>query len=189
MGNYHPVPRLPERPPRVRVFWTRNNCLGKKQQQLLLSESISESFSWNRSLLNPFLEKCWFCLSNLKFVEEAWAWFPFPMACNFNAEVVACCRNFCLLSLSKDWWSDTPWAKPGEYGPIYIGSPYSLTSLGGRAWKALIHPPFTLPPFPLVWTRLALPREPLSFKSDDSVCTERMATPEASILYRQNACK
>ena len=46
------------------VFWTRNNNLSKKQQQLLISESISESFSWNGSFLSPFLENCAFFMKS-----------------------------------------------------------------------------------------------------------------------------
>ncbi len=45
--DYDHGPGLPDSPPRVRVFWTRNNCLSKKQEQLLISKSISEPFSCN----------------------------------------------------------------------------------------------------------------------------------------------
>ena len=41
-STYLRVRRLLGSPPRVRVFWTRNNSLSKKQQQLLIAESISE---------------------------------------------------------------------------------------------------------------------------------------------------
>ena len=60
ISNSSHVQRPLEQQPRVRVFWTRNNNLGKKQQQLLISESFFESFSWNRSFLNPFLENILF---------------------------------------------------------------------------------------------------------------------------------
>ena len=55
-SDYPQARRLPDSPPRVRGFLNRNNNLSKKQQQLLLSQSISESFSWNRSFLSPFLD-------------------------------------------------------------------------------------------------------------------------------------
>ena len=43
-------------PPRSLIVRTRSSNLSKKQQQLLISGSISESLSWNRSFLHPFLE-------------------------------------------------------------------------------------------------------------------------------------
>ena len=64
------------------VFWTRNNNLSKKQQQLLISESISDSFSWNRSFLNPFLDNV-------------------NLLMNFETKTIRHCRSCCLFSLTK----------------------------------------------------------------------------------------
>ena len=73
------------------VFWTRINNLSKKQQQLLISESISESFSWNQSFLSPFLENYTLLMKS---------------ATKKNSH----CRSCCLLSLSLFvcWWSLWP---------------------------------------------------------------------------------
>ena len=75
------------------VFWTRNNYLSKKQEQLLISESISEPFSWNGCFLIPFLKNCDFFWWNPK----------------QKRQVIA--DVFFLLFLSKGQWSDTLWAK------------------------------------------------------------------------------
>ena len=90
---YSNAGRLLEKQPRVRAFWTRNNCLGKKQQQLLISESISEPLSWNGLFLESMSGKLLTFWWNLKQKREV------------IAEVFAHC------TFSKGWWSDTLWAK------------------------------------------------------------------------------
>ena len=86
-------PEAPWQPPLAcAVFWTNNN-LSKKQQQLLISESISESFSGK-----------WFTF-----------WWHFWKIVNFlmksETRKMNHCKSCCLFSLSKGEWSDTLWAK------------------------------------------------------------------------------
>ena len=79
-------------PPMSLIVRTRNNNLSKKQQQLLISGSISESLSWNRSFLHPFLENCAFVVVFFS--------------------IVALTHHFLdCLSHVQGPWSDTPWAK------------------------------------------------------------------------------
>ena len=75
------------------LFWTRNNYLSKKQEQLLISESISEPFSWNGLFFDFMSEEMFIFWWNLK----------------QKRQVVA--NVFLLLFLSKGLWSDTLWAK------------------------------------------------------------------------------
>ena len=75
------------------LFWTRNNYLSKKQEQLLISESISEPFSWNGLFFDFMSEEMFIFWWNLK----------------QKRQVIA--KIFLLLFLSKGWWSDTLWAK------------------------------------------------------------------------------
>ena len=48
------------------LFWTRNNYLSKKQEQLLISESISEPFSWNGLFFDFMSEEMFMFWWNLK---------------------------------------------------------------------------------------------------------------------------
>ena len=75
------------------VFWTRNSCLSKKQEQLLISESISEPLSWNGLFLSQFLKIVNFLMESETKKDKQLQKFLF------------------LLSLSKGLWSDTLWAK------------------------------------------------------------------------------
>ena len=90
---YDHGPGLPDSPPRVRAFWTRNNYLSKKQEQLLISESISEPFSRNGLFFDFMSEEMFMFWWNLK----------------QKRQVIA--NVFLLLFLSKGWWSDMLWAK------------------------------------------------------------------------------
>ena len=75
------------------VFWTRNKCLSKKQEQVLISESISEPLSWNGLFFESMSGK------SLTF------WW------NLKQKKRSNCRSFCSVYLFLSWWSDTPWAK------------------------------------------------------------------------------
>ena len=67
---YRQAGRLPDSPPRVRGFLNKKQLseqetraaahLSKKQEQLLIFESISEPLSWDGLVLGQFLETCYF---------------------------------------------------------------------------------------------------------------------------------
>lgn len=94
-------------------FWTRNNYMSKKQQQLLISESISEPLSENGLFLNPFWKVFFFLLKSETTKDK---------------QLQKCLY---LLSLSKGLWSDTLWAKARRIQSLRI---LGATSGGSAIW-------------------------------------------------------
>ena len=70
------------------LFWTRNNYLSKKQEQLLISESISEPFSWNGLFFDFMSEEFFIFWWNLKqkrqVIADVFSYGSFPKACDLT---------------------------------------------------------------------------------------------------------
>ena len=70
------------------LFWTRNNYLSKKQEQLLISESISEPFSWNGLFFDFMSEEMFIFWWNLKqkrqVIADVFSYGSFPKACDLT---------------------------------------------------------------------------------------------------------